>query len=56
LLLTAFSIPALDGAEPEQVTDFNSDTLFWYGYALDGTLAVARGSTSADVILITDFR
>ncbi len=46
----------LDGGAPEPVTDFDSDLIFWFDYASDGTLAVARGSISADVILISDFR
>ena len=49
-----FSQP-LDGSPPKQITDFKSDRIFIYDWSRDGkNLAVARGSRTSDVVLITD--
>lgn len=47
----------IDGGEPRQVTDFNSDRIFFFASSFDGkSLAFARGQTRSDVVLITDVR
>jgi Tol biopolymer transport system component len=46
---------ALDGTGMTPVTRFTSDQIFRYAWSRDGkTLALARGTASADVVLITD--
>ena len=51
-----WSLP-LDGGKPRQLTDWQSDKIYWFAYARDGKqLAVARGRNSNDVVLIKDFR
>jgi serine/threonine protein kinase/dipeptidyl aminopeptidase/acylaminoacyl peptidase len=45
----------LDGSAPKQVSTFTTDRLFGFGWSRDGKrLAVARGTTTADVVLIRD--
>src|SRR5260370_34253330 len=45
----------VDGSPPTQVTDFKFDLIFHYSWSRDGKkLAVARGSKTSDVVLITD--
>jgi serine/threonine protein kinase len=47
---------ALAGGPPKQITNFPSDLIFSFGWSHDGKqLALARGSTSSDVILISNF-
>ncbi|HEX8336209.1 MAG TPA: protein kinase [Pyrinomonadaceae bacterium] len=47
----------LDGGRPRQLTDWKSDRIFWFAWSRDGRqLAVARGDTFHDVMLISDFR
>ncbi len=47
----------LEGGRPRQLTDWKSDRIFWYAWSRDGRqLAVARGDTFYDVMLIKDFR
>jgi Tol biopolymer transport system component len=47
----------LDGGRPRQLTDWKSDRIFWFDWSRDGRqLAVARGDTFHDVMLISDFR
>jgi eukaryotic-like serine/threonine-protein kinase len=47
----------LDGGKFEQVTDFPSDEIFGFSFSPDGKqLAVTRGNTTHDVVLIKDFR
>lgn len=47
----------LDGGEPRQVTDFNSDRIFYFASSFDGrSLAFARGQTRSDLVLISDVR
>jgi serine/threonine protein kinase/Tol biopolymer transport system component len=47
----------LDGGVPKQLTRFTSEYIFGYASARDGKqFAMARGTSSADIILIKDFR
>ena len=47
----------VDGSTPKQVTKFTSDIIFNFFWSHDGhQLAVARGTTTDDVVLIRDFR
>lgn len=47
----------LDGGPPRQLTDFKSDRVFSFALSRDGKqLALARGTLTNDVILISDFR
>ncbi|MBC7930814.1 MAG: protein kinase [Rubrivivax sp.] len=46
-----------DGGKPRQLTDFKSDQTFWFAWSRDGKrLALARGTRTSDVALITNFR
>ena len=48
---------ALAGGPPKQITNFKSDRIFSFDWSRDGKqLALARGSTSSDVILISNFQ
>jgi eukaryotic-like serine/threonine-protein kinase len=47
----------LDGGKLRPLTDWKSDKIFWVAWSRDGRqLAVARGDTFYDVMLIKDFR
>jgi Tol biopolymer transport system component len=46
----------LAGGDPVQVTDFPADRIFAFDWAPDGSLALSRGVTSHDVVLITRFK
>jgi len=51
-----WTIP-LDGGQPVQLTDFKSEHIFTYAFSRDGRqLAMARGSETSDVVLISDVR
>jgi eukaryotic-like serine/threonine-protein kinase len=51
-----WSLP-LDDKPPKQLTDFKTDQIYNFALSPDGkSLALARGATTADVILIKDFR
>ena len=51
-----WSLP-LDGSPPVQLTDFKSDLIYWFDWSRDGKqLALARGSVTSDVVLITDLK
>jgi Tol biopolymer transport system component len=51
-----WSLP-IGGGRPKQVTDFDTDQIFAFAWSRDGKqLAVARGTYSQDVVLITDVR
>ena len=47
----------LDGGQARQLTRFTSERIFWHDPSRDGKqFAVARGTLSADIVLIKDFR
>jgi Tol biopolymer transport system component len=47
----------LAGGPPKQITNFKSDLIFFFDWSRDGKqLALARGTTSSDVVLISDFQ
>jgi serine/threonine protein kinase/Tol biopolymer transport system component len=47
----------LAGGPPKQITNFKSDLIFSFNWSRDGKqLALARGTTSRDVILISNFQ
>jgi serine/threonine protein kinase/Tol biopolymer transport system component len=46
----------IEGGPPTQLTDFKSDLIFSFDWSRDGTLACARGTQNADVVLISGFR
>ncbi len=47
----------IDGSPKRQLTNFKSDLIFYYAWSRDGKkLAVARGSKTSDVVLISDSR
>jgi Tol biopolymer transport system component len=48
-------IQPLDGGRPKQQTNFKSDEIFSYDVSRNGEIAVARGSSARDVVLIRDF-
>ncbi|HZI19407.1 MAG TPA: protein kinase [Pyrinomonadaceae bacterium] len=51
-----FALPA-GGGPPKQLTDFKSDYLYWFDWSRDGRqLAVARGTTVSDAVLVTNLR
>jgi DNA-binding winged helix-turn-helix (wHTH) protein/Tol biopolymer transport system component len=48
---------ALSGGEPKQFTQFTSGRIFGFDWSADGKrLLLARGDTSSDVVLISNFR
>ena len=48
---------ALVGGQPKQITNFKSDLIFDFAWSRDGKqLALERGATSHDVILISNFK
>ena len=50
-------IRSLDGGEPKQLTNFDSDRIYFYAASRDGKqFAVSRGVSNANIILIKDFR
>ncbi len=47
----------LDGGEPVQLTNFQSETIFSYAFSPDGKrLAMSRGRTTGDIVLIRNYR
>ena len=45
----------IDGGQPQQITHFKSDRIFWFDWSLDGQqLGVNRGTTTSDVVLIKE--
>jgi Tol biopolymer transport system component len=47
----------LAGGPPKQITNFKSEQIFSFSWSRDGKqLALARGTTSRDVILISNFQ
>ena len=48
-------VQPVDGGLPKQLTKFNSEMIFNYAWSRDGKkLALARGSKTSDVVLISD--
>ena len=46
----------LTGGKPVQLTNFQTDTIYSFDWALDGRLVLSRGSESNDVVLIKDLK
>jgi Tol biopolymer transport system component len=47
----------IDGSAPKQITNFTSDLISWFAVSHDGKrLAISRGNSALDVVLIKDFR
>jgi Tol biopolymer transport system component len=47
----------LAGGPPKQITNFKSDLIFFFAWSRDGKqLALERGTTSSDVVLISNFQ
>jgi Tol biopolymer transport system component len=47
----------IDGGKPRKLTSFTSDRIFGFDFSHDGKqIAVSRGTTTGDVVLIKDFR
>jgi len=47
----------LAGGKPKQITNFSSDRIYSFDWSKDGKqLVVARGSSSSDIVLISNFR
>jgi len=47
----------LDGSDPKQLTDFKEQRIYWFDWSRDGKhLALARGVSNYDVVLISDFK
>jgi hypothetical protein len=47
----------LDGSPAKELIDFQSDAVWRFAWSPEGNhLAVARGSTVSDVVLISNFR
>jgi serine/threonine protein kinase/Tol biopolymer transport system component len=46
----------MNGGPPKQLTNFKSGQIFWFDWSHDGRLAIARGTTVSDVVLIDHFR
>ena len=45
----------VDGGELRTITDFRSDTIFWFDWSRDGkTIAVVRGKQPTDVVMIKE--
>ena len=50
-------VEPLEGGEPNQLTQFTSDQIFNYAWSGDGKqLAVARGTVTSDVVLLSNFK
>jgi Tol biopolymer transport system component len=46
----------LSGGQPKQITDFSSDRIYSFDWSPDGKqLVVARGTSSSDIVLISNF-
>ncbi len=47
----------VDGGPPRQLTDFNTDQIFWFDYSpILHKFALARGTQTSDVVLISDLK
>ncbi|MFZ0748181.1 MAG: DPP IV N-terminal domain-containing protein, partial [Pyrinomonadaceae bacterium] len=55
--VTNLWIQSFDGGQPKQLTNFTAATFFSFAWSPDSKwLAYGRGTTSSDVVLITEFR
>ena len=47
----------LDGGEPKQLTNFNSERIFYFDWSRDGKqFGCVRGYSTSDIVLISNFR
>jgi len=46
----------IDGGPPKQLTNFDSDQIFFFDWSRNGQLALSRGVETREVILLTNFR
>lgn len=46
----------IDGGPPKQLTNFDSEHVFFFGWSRNGELVLSRGIETREVILLTDFR
>jgi Tol biopolymer transport system component len=47
----------IEGGKPTQLTNFDSDLIFYHRWSRDGKrLALARGRTTSDVVLLSNFK
>ena len=50
-------LQALAGGKPKQITNFSSDRIYSFDWSTDGKqLVAARGSSSSDLVMISNFR
>jgi len=50
-------IQPLAGGKPKPTTNFSSDRIYSFDWSTDGKqLVAARGSSSSDIVLISNFR
>ncbi|MFL6334245.1 MAG: protein kinase domain-containing protein [Pyrinomonadaceae bacterium] len=56
-IVTNIWLQPVDGGQPRQLTDFNTDRILSFDWSHDGKwLAVSRGVVNNDVVLISNFR
>jgi eukaryotic-like serine/threonine-protein kinase len=56
-IVTNIWLQPVDGGQPRQLTDFNTDRILSFDWSRDGKwLAVSRGVVNNDVVLISNFR
>lgn len=49
-------IQPIDGGPAKKITDFKSDSIFWFDWSRDGKLALTRGNSTSDVVRMSNFR
>jgi hypothetical protein len=55
--VTNIWIQSLDGAPPQQLTNFRDGLIFDFAWSRDGKqLALSRGLINSDVVLISNFK
>jgi len=47
---------AVEGGPSKAVTHFTSERIFWFDLSRDGRLALSRGRTQIDAVLIKNFQ
>ena len=45
---------SIDGGEPKRITNFKADEIFSFDWARDNRLVISHGSSTSDVVLITN--